>query len=162
MYYSALSIDRDANRAPVPGPLGLPFHVTKNIVFAGGTVNAIGDHDGTSDPFTIFTVTGDVLVHVLGVIKDTLVGAATLEVGATDATAAILAQVADATTLAVNEVWRADATASLAELFTPQISGIGGGLDIIGTVGTANITAGEIDFHCFFRPLSADGNVVGD
>ena len=28
--------------------------------FIGGTANARGDHDGTSDPTTLFTVTGDV------------------------------------------------------------------------------------------------------
>src|SRR3990167_809588 len=140
----------------------LPFRAKKTITFAGGTANAIGDHDGTGDPFTIFTVTGDILCDVFGVVKTTLVGAGTLEVGVTDATAAILAQVADATTLAVNEFWSADATASLAEGFTPTFHGIGGGLDIIGTVGADNITAGVIDFYCNWDAVSDDANVVGD
>ena len=33
------------------------------------------------------------------------------------------------------------------------------GADIIGTVGTANITAGVIDFYCAWYPLSSDGQV---
>jgi len=155
--YSA-ALDRDGNRQPVSS--GLPFLVSKRITFAGGTTDAIGDHDGALDPFTIFAVTGDVLLDVIGVVKTTLVGAGTLEVGVTDATAAILAQVADATTLAQNEIWAADATVSLAEAITITPHGIGGGLDVIGTVGTANITAGVIDFYCFYRPLSVDGAVV--
>lgn len=154
------SIDRDANHQVIPGLMGLPFKASKRITFAGGTTGAIGDDGGALDPFTIFTVTGDVVVCVLGVVKTTLVGAATLEVGVTNATAAILAQVADATTLAVNEGWYADATASLAELATTRVNVIGGGLDIIGTVGTTDITAGVIDFYCFWRPLSEDGMVT--
>lgn len=154
------SLDRDANYQIVPGPLGLPFKVKKTITFDGNTANAIGDHDGTADPTTLFTVTGDVMVLVLGVVKTTLVGAATIEVGVTGATAAILAQVADATTLAVNEGWYADATSSLAELATTRVNIIGGGLDIIMTLASANVTAGVIDFYCFWRPLSDDGMVV--
>lgn len=156
------SIDRDANRVPVPGLLGLPFKAKKTITFAGGTANAIGDHDGTGDPFTIFEVTGDVLVLVVGVCKTTLVGAATLEVGTAGATASLLAQIADATGLVANEFWGTDASPSLAEALPARVHGIGGGLDIIGTVGTNNITAGVIDFYCYWLPVSDDGNVVGD
>lgn len=151
------SLDLDANGRVIGG--FLPFTTSKRITFAGGTTNAIGDHDGTLDPFPIFTVTGDVEVYVTGMVKTTLVGAGTLEVGVTDQTAGLIAQVADATTLVANEYWH-DATSILAEGFTPQIHGIGGGLDIIGTVGTANITAGVIDFYCRWRPLSTDGLVV--
>lgn len=144
----------------IPAGFNLSRMVKKTITFDGNTVNGIGDHDGTGDPFNIFTVTGDVLVAVIGICKTDLVGAATLEVGVTGATAALLAQITDATTFDVNEVWAGDATPSLAEKFTPQPTAIGGGLDVIGTVGTANITAGVIDFYCFWMPLSSDGNVV--
>lgn len=152
------SLDLDANSRVIGS--GLPFLASKRITFAGGTTDAIGDDGGALDPFTIFTVTGDVLVDVIGICKTTLVGAATLEVGVTNATASLLAQIADATTLAVNEMWGPDASPSLAEAYTPTMHGIGGGLDIIGTVGTTDITAGVIDFYCFWRPLSSDGLVV--
>jgi len=156
----AATQDRDGNRAPFASFFGLPFREKKTITFDGNTVNGIGDHDGTADPTTLFTVTGDVAVVVVGVVKTTLVGAATIEVGVTGATAAILAQVADATLLAVNEFWGADATPSLAEAIAARAHGIGGGLDIIMTLGTANVTAGVIDFYCFWVPVSSDGNVV--
>lgn len=158
MLYSSTQ-DRDGNFQLIGG--GLPFKASKRITFAGGTTDAIGDDGGANDPFTIFTVTGDVMVYVFGVVKTTLVGAATLEVGVIGSTASLIAQVADATTIAVNEGWH-DATSVLAEGFTPQIHIIGGGLDVIGTVGTADITAGVIDFFCFWRPLSSDGLVTGD
>lgn len=147
----------DANNRVVGS--GLPFLVSKRITFAGGTANAIGDKDGTLATFPIFTVTGDVLVWVGGMVKTTLVGAGTLEVGVPNNTAILIAQVADATTLAVNEFWH-DASSVLAEAFTPQVHGIGGGLDIKGIVTSTDITAGVIDFYCFWRPLSADGAVV--
>ena len=151
-------IQLDANGRPLYSPL--PFMASKTITFDGGTADAIGDYDGTGDPFDIFTVTGDVMCFVIGVCKTTLVGAATLEAGVAGATAALLAQIADATGLAVNEVWAADASPSLAEAYTPKYHFIGGGLDIIGSIGSANITAGVIDFYCFYRPLSADGKIV--
>lgn len=152
------SIERDGNSVPVPGLL-LPFKATKDMVFAGGTTDDPGDKDGANATYALFTVTGDVMVLVLGVCKDTLVGAATLEVGVTGATASILPQIADATTLAVNEGW-VDATPSLAEAFTPQVHIIGGGLDINQKVAAADITAGEIVYYCFWRPLSSGGLVV--
>jgi hypothetical protein len=152
----AASQDFDANGRVIGH--GLPFLVSKRITFDGGTSDAIGDKDGALATFPIFTVTGDVEVFVLGIVKTTLVGAATLEIGVANNTASIIAQVADATTLQVNEGWH-DATSVLAEGFTPQIHPIGGGLDINGKVAAADITAGVIDFYCHWRPLSADGMV---
>jgi hypothetical protein len=151
------TIKLDGNGRPIIGPM-FPFVVKKTMVFAGGTTNDPGDHDGTGDPATLFKVTGDVLVKVIGICKDTLVGAATIEVGVTDATAALLPQIANATSLVVNECW-ADATPTLAEAISQTYNVIGGGLDIIQTVGTANITAGTIDYYCFYQPLSDDGMV---
>lgn len=159
MSRTSQALDLDPNFNPV-SHFPLPFRVKKTITFDGNTADGIGDHDGTGDPFTIFTVTGDVMVDVFGVVKTTLVGAATLEVGVTDATAALLAQVADASTMAANEFYMPDGSVSLAEAYTPSIHGIGGGLDIIGTVGTANITAGVIDFYCNWDEVSAGASVV--
>lgn len=151
------SQDRDANYQVVSA--GLPFKVSKRITFAGGTTDAIGDDGGALDPFTIFTVTGDVLVYVFGICKTDLTGAtATLEVGVPGNTAILIPQTTG-TGIDANQLWH-DASLALAEGFTPQVHGIGGGLDIIGTVGTADITAGVIDFYCFWRPLSSDGNIV--
>lgn len=161
MKYDAVQ-DRDDNFQPIGG-LSLNFRSKKRITFAGGTANAIGDHDGTSDPFTIFEVTGDVMVSVFAIVKTTLVGAGTIEVGVVGATAEILGQLADATALSENDVWYVDGFPGLAKSKDQERrSVVAGGLDIIGTIGTANITAGVLDFYCFWRPLSDDGNVVGD
>ena len=135
------------------------YKVKKSVEFAGGTANNMGDFDGTGNPYTLFTVTGDVLVYIVSVCKENLAGAsATLEIGVTGATAALVAQ-STATDVDVNEGWFA-AAPSLAVANTAQYHAIGGGLDIIQTVGTANITGGKLDYYCFWKPLSDDGNVV--
>lgn len=133
----------------------------KEITFEGGTTNAIGDHDGTGDPFTIFTVTGTVRMKIIGVCSTSLVGAATLEVGITGKTAGLLAQVADATTIDAGQIWHDATVDSGIELFSVMLDNIvANGANVIGTVGTANITAGVIKFLCLWEPLSEDGNVV--
>ena len=136
-------------------------YVKKTITFAGGTANAIGDHDGTGDPFTIFTVTGNVLVRVLAICTTNLAGNATLEVGITGDTAEILAQVADAEAIDAGEIWHdatVDSGCKTSSVLAQKI--IANGADIIGTVGTANITAGVIDFYCYWQPLSEGSSVV--
>ena len=150
-------ITLDANGRPIQGLL--PFTAKKTMTFAGGTTNDPGDYDGTGNPATIFTVTGDVLAIVVGVCKTSLVGAATIEVGLVGNTAILLAQIANAENLDVNESYL-DATPALGEKFTPQPSLVGGGLDIIQTIGSTNITAGVIDYYCFWTPLSEDGQVT--
>lgn len=148
--------------APLDG-----FKVEKCIptAFAGGTTNARGDDGGTNDPFTLFNVTGDVLVRLYGVCTTTLTsgGTPTLEVGVTGNTAALLPQVTDATTIAANDVW-IDATVGevRAALLSnvPATTLITNGSDIIETIGGADITAGNIYYVCLWKPLTSDGNVV--
>ncbi len=77
-----------------------------STAFIGGTSNAHGDHDGTGDPYTIFTVTGMVMVrYVFGVCNTSLVGAATLEVGTANNTAKLIAQIANTTTLDAGDIY---------------------------------------------------------
>jgi len=135
--------------------------ITKDITFDGGTTNAIGDHDGTGDPFSIFTVTGNVRVKIIGICTTSLVGASsTLEIGIAGGTAKIIAQTTG-TDIAVGEIWHdasPDAGVEAATVLSEKI--IANGADIIGTVATANITAGVIKFICLWKPIDADGNVV--
>jgi len=134
---------------------------SKTVTFVGGTANAIGDHDGTGDPATLFTVTGAVSVRVYGVASVAPVGdTATIEVGVAGDTAGLIAQ-STATDLAIGDVWldatpttKVEAISGLAEKI------IGDGLDIILTVGTANITAGVVTFYCLWTPISEGAEVA--
>lgn len=126
---------------------------------ANGTVtpDSAGDSGGANATYKLFDVTGAVLVMIVGTCNKTLVGAATLEVGVAGATAALLPQIANATTLAVGEGY-ADATPSLAESFALAYHVVS--LDMNQKITTADITYGEIEYTVFWRPLSDDGNVV--
>jgi hypothetical protein len=151
---------RDANGVPITN-LGL--QVVKTMTFAGGTTNDPGDYDGTGNPATLFTITGDVMFNIVAVCKTSLAGAnATIEVGVTDATAAIIPQIT-ATDIDINmavDIPIIAATPALAPYIFSHWHPIVGGLDVIQTVGTANITSGVIKYYGFWLPLSDDGNVV--
>lgn len=154
-----MPVAKDPNNVAIIDP-NFALSAEKLITFTGGTADTIGDHDGALDPFTIFTITGTVKVRVVGIVETDLVGAGTLEVGVVGNTASVIAQVADATALDVGELWHdntPDQGIELSSVMPEKV--ISGGKDIIGTVGTANLTAGAIRFLCFWYPLSADGKV---
>lgn len=133
--------------------------------FAGGTANARGDKDGTKAVLPLFKVTGTVLVRIFGVCTATLVGAGTIEVGMAGNTAGLIAQIANATDLAIGEIWN-DATPTeleiglLASVLGPYIvTAEGTPKTIDEKVGTADITAGGLHYILLWRPLSPDGKV---
>jgi len=113
-------------------------------------------------PITVFTVTGDVVMAVVGVVKTSLTtsDAITAELGVSGATTAFIAQVADATGLAQHEIWHdasPDATIELESVWADRI--VSNGQDVILTT-TGTVTDGDITFYCRWYPLSSDGNVV--
>ena len=122
------------------------------------------DDTGAAAAYTVFTVSGDVLVTTFGLCQVTVTGAGTIELGISGNTAAIIAQ-ATALDLIQYETWE-DATPTIANPATVDIFGgarqfvIANGADVILTIGGAGVTAGDIDFHAFWMPLSSDGALV--
>lgn len=113
-------------------------------------------------PISVFTVTGDVVMAIIGVVKTALTtsDAITAELGVSGATTAFIAQVADATGLAQNEIWHdasPDATIELESVWADRI--VSNGQDVILTT-TGTVTDGDITFYCRWYALSSDGNVV--
>lgn len=128
--------------------------------FAGGTTNARGDNDGTGDPRTLFTVSGLVAVKIVGLCTLDLTGAsATLEVGTALSTAGLIAQTT-ATNIDVNEIWH-DATPDASIEASSVMSEKLVFQNIIETVGTADITAGNVYYVCLWRPISPNATVTG-
>lgn len=118
---------------------------------------------GAQGAFTLFTVTGTVLVHVFGVCQTDMDsgGAATIELGIAGNTAALIAQTT-ATNLDQYETWQdnsPEANPGAVDL-TARSFVITNGADIIMTVGAADLTAGVIDFYCLWSPLSSGATVV--
>lgn len=131
----------------------------KEITFVGGTPNAIGDFDGTGNPFDIFTVTGTVRMKIYAICTTNLAGAAgTLEVGVTGGTAKLIAQTTG-TDIDAGEIWHDATPDSAVELDTVAPEFIVNS-DVIGTVGTANLTGGVIKFMCIWRPITDGATVV--
>jgi hypothetical protein len=123
------------------------------------------DDTGAQGAYPIFTVTGNVYLYGVFGVCNTLLdsgGAATVELGIVGNTAGLIAQTL-ATDIDAGETWQ-DATPDanpaavilLAHSFT-----VAAGADIILTVATANLTAGNLDLYCFWLPLSNDGAVIG-
>lgn len=119
------------------------------------------DDTGAQAAYTIFTVTGDVRVSVIGVCKVPCTGAGTIELGVAGGTAEIIAQ-ATAADLILNELWHDATPTTTRELIDPTGREwiMSGGQDVIFTVAGAVLTAGDIDFYALWYPLSIDGNVL--
>jgi len=116
---------------------------------------------GAVGTVNLFTVTGTVRVKLLAVCEVNLAGAtATLEVGISGATASIIAQTTG-TDIVAGEIWHdatPDADIEAATVMADVI--IVGGADIIATVGTAALTAGQITFYAWVKEISTGAKVT--
>jgi len=114
---------------------------------------------GDQAAHTLFTVTDNVLATVFGICDTNLAGAGTFEVGVAGNTAGLIAQIADATDLDDGDIY-VDGTPGVGCEALPAMQIINDGADIILTIGTADITAGVVDFYCLWRPLNSSSNVT--
>jgi hypothetical protein len=123
---------------------------TKELTFSNDT--------GT---VSLFTVTGDVLVRMVGICKTNVASAAAanIECGVSADTNAMIASTV-ATDIDANEIWH-DATpdSSIEAASTLREYLISNGDDIILTLD-AQVDSGAITFHCFWTPLSEGATVV--
>lgn len=114
--------------------------------------------DGAVGTLTLGTVTGEILVEsICARCSTTLVGAATIEVGVASDTAALIAQIADATNLVANELWISASPTGRVE--TAVVNKVVGD-DIILTIGSTALTAGVIKMLIEWRPITDDGNMT--
>jgi hypothetical protein len=135
----------------------LVWRIAKKVssAFTGATTNAHGDITGTGNPYSLFTVTGNVVLKAIwGVCNVSLTGASgTVEVGIAGNTACLLAQ-ETATEIDAGGVY-VSATQAVGGAFAAGSGALfvlSGGLDIIETVATTDIAAGQIDYYCIWAP----------
>jgi hypothetical protein len=130
------------------------FVTPKTVAFTGAAgLGAIGTVD-------LFTVVGDVMLQLIAVCSEDLAGAsATLEAGVASNTAELHGQ-ETATNIDNGDVVTSDAGINVGAGLSLNSYFVGGGADIIATVGTANITDGTLKYYAIWRPLSSDGSVV--
>ena len=131
--------------------------------------HSIGNYNFTDDTgaqaaYAIFTVTGDVLMTVFGLCQILIdsAGAPTIELGISGNTAALIAQTTGKD-LDAYETWQdnaPEANPGVVDVFGGSRQFIvANGADVILTIATADLTAGDVDFHAFWMPLSNDGAV---
>jgi hypothetical protein len=155
----------DGNGYPIHAEL--PFLSTKTVTFAGATTNAWGDDGGTLDGGVLFTVTGLVQVRLVARCTTDCTGAgSTDEVGITGATA-IFMPTTTMTNLDVGEIWLNNATPASYFIIGEEEAAADNypiyllnGNDIIMTTATANTEAGVVEFYCYWKPISVDGQVI--
>lgn len=158
---SGASVELIGNRGAADSDLN-----SKDSRFVSKNTGSMASGFGTSDsPVTLFTVTGDVMCRVFAVVQGTPVtsvsGNGTLAIGTAESTGGIIAASnVDGTQFAATDVWVDATPANDVEQLTEDWFIVGGGANIILTIATADMSAGDITFYCEFKPLSADGNVV--
>jgi len=141
---------------------GYEIAIASPGAFTGGSGER-GDKDSAAATTTLFLVNGDVLVRILGVSTVTPIGTnGTLEVGVAGNTAKLIA-LTTATLMIAGDIW-SDASPTvgvdtLASVLGPYL--IVNGSDIIETVKTTDLTAGNIYYVCMWRPVSPNSNVIG-
>src|SRR3990167_8761912 len=114
----------------------------------------------------VFTVTGLVRVQLLVSCSETLVDAAdgaSIQFGFEGATTALIASTgaagAGGNTVAINELWIDNSPADTYATFANAVFNyIVYGLDIGYEITGAALTNGTLDFHCWWEPISNDGN----
>ena len=132
------------------------YRAMKTVEFDGGAGS------GAVGTVNLFTVTGAVFAFLTCYCTEDLTEAgatATVEVGTSASTAAIIAQT-NAVNIDTGEIWFDASPAAIEVNSSYGGSLIAGGDDIILTVGTQNVTDGTLVFNCFWTPLSADGAVA--
>lgn len=133
--------------------------LTRKTLELTGAAN-LGEFANPNIP--LFTVTGRVLmVSIAPFCTESLAsaGGGTLALGVTGNTAAMIAATT-ATDIDSGDVW-VDATPAVgAESLPAALGPVLVSANIVGTVGTADITDGTIEFDCLWLPMSAGASLV--
>ena len=127
------------------------------------TLTGAAAHGEFANPtITLFTVTGEILIVALVPYCTTgltSAGGGTLALGIVGSTAAFIAATT-ATDIDTDEFW-VDATPDAFGVALPAaLKDFPTTSNIVGTVGTADITVGVIDFTLYWLPLSTDAAVA--
>ncbi len=117
------------------------------------------------DTAAAFTVTGDVLVKVVGVVGATGItsssGTTTIAVGTTESVGSIIAATTiDNSDFAATDVWVDTSPTVDSKVMNDQFVVVGGGADIILTRNVDDLTAGNLTLYCLWQPLSAGATIV--
>ena len=135
--------------------------ITSNEAFLSASTWTFSElTTGATGAHTVFTATDNLLVQCFAICDTSLLGAGTLELGVTGNTAALLTQIADATTFDDGHVWGVDGSPAVGVEALGTMKALNDGSDIIMTIGTTAITGGVIDIYCLWRPLTENSSIT--
>lgn len=118
------------------------------------------DSNWTVASHSLFTVTGTVMCRVFGVVTETISGAATGEVGVTGATAGLIAQLSNMSTLATGDIFINATTATAVPIGMLSDYSVLTSSTIKLKIGSTAVTNGAITFYCQWIPVSSGATVV--
>lgn len=145
------AIGRDANYVPIQG--NNAFLTIAPIVFDQTTTGAAGIH-------VLFTITGDVILSIFGMVKEALVdtgSGATISVGDADTTDSILPGSAIISS-GGNNIYNSSGFQNVISQIDSDLAD--NSVNVIYDITGDDIISGTIIFYCTWRPLSQDGNVT--
>lgn len=137
------------------GPLRV---ARKTITFTGGA--GAGQ---SASPITIFTITGQVDVSlIMGRCTTSLTsaGGGTLALGVTGGTTLFIGATTGTTITTTAAIWASTTPNAFGIAAPAALKDIIIMANILGTVGTADITAGVIEVICYYLPLSAGAGLA--
>jgi len=143
-----MTIKKNAKHQVYPG--GQKFKAIKELIFSNNT--------GT---ITLFTVTGDVQIHLIAICKTNLASAAAanIRLGIIGNTDAIIVDTLS-TDLDANKFWDDQTpTDEIQASDRARSYDISNGNDIILTLD-AQVDSGAITFYCYWTQLSNDGLII--
>jgi hypothetical protein len=142
---------------PLSNPADNSLRVARKTLTFDGTAGK-----GQVGAVPIFTTTGRVLIVALAPICTTTLvsaGGGTIALGVTGSLARFIAATTATGITTSAQVWTTTTPSNGAVALPAAMVNVAlaTAIPILGTVATAAITAGVIEFECYYRPLSADG-----
>lgn len=132
------------------------FRAYKSIEFDGDTEDAVGDVDGSNNPYTLFKISGTVLVRVVAFCTENItnVGDSQISVGV-DGNQESIIPLTVSTDIVSGELWydstpttKVDTSDNIAEYI------VANGKDIKLYVTVKNVKTGKLSFIVSWYPLS--------
>lgn len=117
------------------------------------------------DTAVAFTVTGDIMVRIFGVVGATAItstsGTTTISLGTTQSVDGIIAATTiDNSDFDATDVWTDNSPTDDIKAINGDWFLVGGGADIILTRNVDDLTAGILTLYAEWKPVSSDGNLV--
>src|SRR4051794_39956779 len=145
---------------PLSNPADNSLRIVRKTLTFDGNANT-----GAVGSVPIFTGTGRILIVALTPICTTSLvsaGGGTITLGVTGSTGRLISSTPATAITSSAQVWTSTTPGAGAFIVGSALTNVAvaTNVNVLATVATGAITAGVIEFECYYRPLSADGALV--